>query len=131
MKQSLKRDSLALCADSVLADRRLIISGIGLLVILPMCFPRNLGALAWVSVAAVVGFIFTAIAVVVRGLGLVHRRPHDVRYDDVYMWRFNYQALFSIPIVVFGFNCHANVVTIMTCVPCPAMMQLRLSFSAI
>ena len=53
-------------ADGVLADRRLLITGIGLLVILPMCFPRNLGALAWVSVSAVIGFLFTAIAVVTR-----------------------------------------------------------------
>ena len=38
---------------SVLADRRLVITTIGLLVVLPMCFPRDLGALAWVSMAAV------------------------------------------------------------------------------
>jgi hypothetical protein len=38
---------------SFLADRRLVITTIGLLVILPMCFPRELGALAWVSMAAV------------------------------------------------------------------------------
>ena len=38
---------------SVLADRRLVIATIGLLVVLPMCFPRDLGALAWVSMAAV------------------------------------------------------------------------------
>lgn len=53
-------------ADGVLADRRLLIAGIGLLVVLPMCFPRNLGALAWVSVGAVVGFVFTAVTVVLR-----------------------------------------------------------------
>ena len=39
--------------DSFLADRRLVITTIGLLLILPMCFPRDLGALAWVSMAAV------------------------------------------------------------------------------
>lgn len=37
----------------MLADRRLVIATIGLLVVLPMCFPRDLGALAWVSMAAV------------------------------------------------------------------------------
>ena len=40
-------------ADSILADRRIIISAITLIVIMPLCFPRELGALAWVSIAAV------------------------------------------------------------------------------
>ena len=40
-------------ADSVLADRRLVITVVTLVVILPLCFPRELGALAWVSMAAV------------------------------------------------------------------------------
>ena len=40
-------------ADSILADRRLVITVITLIVILPLCFPRELGALAWVSMAAV------------------------------------------------------------------------------
>ena len=40
-------------ADSVLADRRLVIAVVGLMVILPLCFPRELGALSWVSAAAV------------------------------------------------------------------------------
>ena len=103
-----------LSADSTLADRRLIIVVVALLVILPMCLPRDLGALAWVSMAAVVGFIFTAIAVVTRGTQIVQRRPQDIRYDNVALFHWDFQALFAIPIVVFGFNCHANVVTIMT-----------------
>ena len=110
-------------ADGVLADRRLLIALIGLLVILPMCFPRNLGALAWVSVLAVVGFIFTAIAVVVRGSVIVRSRPELIRYDHVAWFHWDFNALFAIPVVVFGFNCHANVVTIMTCAP-PLSLRL-------
>ena len=40
-------------ADSIIADRRLVITMVTLVVILPLCFPRELGALAWVSMAAV------------------------------------------------------------------------------
>lgn len=40
-------------ADSLLADRRLVIAVLGVVVVLPLCFPRDLGALAWVSAAAV------------------------------------------------------------------------------
>jgi len=39
-----------------MADRRLVITMITLVVILPLCFPRELGALAWVSMAAVSPF---------------------------------------------------------------------------
>ena len=40
-------------ADSIFADRRLVITLVTLVIILPLCFPRELGALAWVSMAAV------------------------------------------------------------------------------
>lgn len=107
----------------MLADRRLIITFIGVVVILPMCFPRQLGALAWVSIGAVVGFVFTAVAIVVRGSAIVHARPVEFRYEHVALFHWDIRALFAIPIVVFGFNCHANVVTVMTCAACRMLSQ--------
>ncbi|BDA50337.1 Putative sodium-coupled neutral amino acid transporter 7 [Coccomyxa sp. Obi] len=97
--------------ESFLADRRFVITTIGMLLILPMCFPRELGALAWVSMAAVIGFMYTAIVIVIRGTEMVMERGdlHDVK-----LFRWSFDALFAVPIVVFGFNCHANVVTIFT-----------------
>ena len=85
-----------------------------------MCFPRNLGALAWVSVTAVIGFVFVVIAVMVRGTHIVKLRFPGHRWDDAQLINFNLQALSAVPIVVFGFNCHANVVTIMSCAPLAA-----------
>ena len=64
------------------------------------------------SVVQVLGFVFTAVAVVVRSAELVAQRGN---WSDVHTFRCDYQALFAIPIVVFGFNCHANVVTIFSC----------------
>ena len=40
---------------------------------------------------------------------------HDL--SDVRLFAWDYEALFALPIVVFGFNCHANVVTIFRCAP--------------
>ena len=40
-------------ADSIFADRRLVITIVTFVIVLPLCFPRELGALAWVSMAAV------------------------------------------------------------------------------
>ncbi len=53
--------------DSLLGDRRVVTSFLALFVITPMCFPRRLGALAWVSMAAVIGFLYTAVIIVIRG----------------------------------------------------------------
>jgi hypothetical protein len=35
-------------------------------------------------------------------------------WEGVDLIRFDYGALFAVPIVVFGFNCHANAVGTMT-----------------
>lgn len=58
------------------------------------------------------GFIFTAAAVVARSAQMVTERGD---WADIKLFHWDYQALFAIPIVVFGFNCHANVVTIFSC----------------
>eukprot|EP00878_Enallax_costatus_P011109 GHUV01011602.1.p1 GENE.GHUV01011602.1~~GHUV01011602.1.p1 ORF type:complete len:461 (+),score=81.03 GHUV01011602.1:314-1696(+) len=75
-----------------------------------MCFPRNLHALERISVAAVLGFIYTAIAVLVRGGQTVLSRPDP--WENVSLFNVNIKALYALPIVVFGFNCHANVVSV-------------------
>lgn len=59
----------------------------------------------------VIGFIYTAIVIVIRGTEIVIERG-DLHVVRLFRWEFD--ALFAIPIVVFGFNCHANVVTIFT-----------------
>lgn len=57
----------------------------------------------------VIGFIYTAVVVVIRGSQIAADRGD---FSDVKLFNWSFDALFAIPIVVFGFNCHANVVTI-------------------
>lgn len=64
--------------------------------------------------AQVLGFVYTAVAVVVRSSELVTARGD---WSDIHTFNWSYEALFAIPIIVFGFNCHANVVTIFSCAP--------------
>ena len=59
----------------------------------------------------VIGFIYTAVVVVIRGSQIAAERGD---FSDVKLFNWSFDALFAIPIVVFGFNCHANVVTIFT-----------------
>lgn len=65
--------------------------------------------------AAVVGFIYTAVAIVVRASMITSQR--EKRFEAIALFHWDVGALFAIPIIVFGFNCHANVVTIFTCAP--------------
>lgn len=60
--------------------------------------------------AAVIGFIYTAIAIVVRACQITSHR--EAPFGEILLFRWDFGALFAIPIIVFGFNCHANVVTI-------------------
>ncbi|MEW5314672.1 MAG: hypothetical protein WDW38_006147 [Sanguina aurantia] len=69
-------------------------------------------ALSSLSSIAVAGFVYTALAVVYSGLQLAAARPPGRHWEGMQLVKWDLQALYAIPIVVFGFNCHANVVTI-------------------
>ena len=68
-------------ADSIFADRRLVITIVTFVVILPLCFPRELGALAWVSMAAVrlgpMSALLPVLAEMVQGAGHSCVEQHD------------------------------------------------------
>uniref|UniRef100_A0A7S3VGS3 Amino acid transporter transmembrane domain-containing protein n=1 Tax=Dunaliella tertiolecta TaxID=3047 RepID=A0A7S3VGS3_DUNTE len=93
-------------------DRRIVISFVGLGVLYPLCCLRRLGHLSLVSVFAVLGFMYTSGIVLYQG-GKVATERHDFM-EGVELFHFNIKALYAIPIVVFGFNCHANVVAVFT-----------------
>ena len=60
------------------------------------------------------GFIYTS-AVVLRNCFAVMRAREAEglsAWEGVELIRLDFGALFAIPIVVFGFNCHANAVPI-------------------
>ncbi|GLC38252.1 hypothetical protein PLESTB_000940900 [Pleodorina starrii] len=92
------------------SDRHLIIGLLGLGVLLPMCLPRQMGALAAMNRVAVLGFLLGAGLVVFRGMQVALERPELM--SGVRLFNIGYHTLFAIPILVFGFNCHAMVVTI-------------------
>ncbi|GBF99905.1 hypothetical protein Rsub_12813 [Raphidocelis subcapitata] len=92
-------------------DRQPILLGVGLLVILPMCFARSLAALEWVSAGAVAGFLYTSAAVLLRGSQVVAARTNP--WAGILLWQPDLrQALYSVSILVFGFNSSANAISI-------------------
>ncbi|KAF6257139.1 transmembrane amino acid transporter protein-domain-containing protein [Scenedesmus sp. NREL 46B-D3] len=95
--------------EAWLSQRPVVVLTAGALALL-MCFPRNLSALERVSFAAVLGFLYTAGAVLVRGTQAITAKPDP--WAGVTLLNTDIQALYAISIVVFGFNCHANVVSV-------------------
>jgi amino acid permease len=84
-------------------------------VVFPLCLPADLAALEAVSAAAVAGFAFTSFVVVLRGWQRAMARPAAERFSHVRAWRpaaGGRGLLDAVPLIVFGFNSHANVVTI-------------------
>ncbi|PNW81882.1 hypothetical protein CHLRE_06g264450v5 [Chlamydomonas reinhardtii] len=104
--------SLAAAAGlpALVANRQHIVGFLGLCVMLPMCLPKNLGALAAMNQIAVLGFLVGAAMVSFRGMQIALQRPDLMA--GVRLFEMDYDSLFAIPIVVFGFNCHAMVVSI-------------------
>uniref|UniRef100_A0A7S0RPD5 Amino acid transporter transmembrane domain-containing protein n=1 Tax=Chlamydomonas leiostraca TaxID=1034604 RepID=A0A7S0RPD5_9CHLO len=100
----------ALGEEHPLAHRNMIITVLGVVVLLPLCMLKRLGHLSSVSTAAVCGFLFTAGVIMVSGVRAALQRGSVL--EGVELFRFDAGALYAIPIIVFGFNCHANVVSI-------------------
>mmetsp|Transcript_11114 Transcript_11114/g.19381 ORF Transcript_11114/g.19381 Transcript_11114/m.19381 type:complete len:510 (-) Transcript_11114:222-1751(-) len=110
-------DTLSAFATNVLPEgsphlnRRHVIIGASML-LLPLCMLRRLGHLSHLSALAVSGFVYTAGVVI--GVGAVEARKRSHPLEGVALFHWSGSALFALPIVVFGFNSHANVVSIFT-----------------
>lgn len=92
-------------------NRALVISAVAV-ALAPLCLLKRITALSALSSVAIVGFVYTSIAIVVYGVSVVKARPEP--FEGINLSFTNLQSyLFAIPIVVFGFNCHANVVVVM------------------
>ncbi|GFH28369.1 uncharacterized protein HaLaN_26847 [Haematococcus lacustris] len=93
-----------------LVQRDVIITGLGLGLLLPLCLLKKLGHLSSLSTLAVAGFMFTAGVVMYQGTRLVLQRPDHL--EGVVWWKWDLGTLYAVPIITFGFNCHSNVVSI-------------------
>ncbi|KAI8469768.1 MAG: transmembrane amino acid transporter protein-domain-containing protein [Monoraphidium minutum] len=86
-----------------------LLAAVGVL-LLPLCFQKNLSAMEYVSGAAVLGFLYTSVAVSVRGIQTAAARPDP--WAGISWIHWDAPALYAVSLVIFGFNCHANVVSV-------------------
>ena len=106
---SLARSAVA-DANSILAQRWLWTSAPAVLVCLPLCLTRSLGALSVVSSMAVVALIYTTLAIM--GLSTERIAEHPEVTDAAVMFSFTWDSFKALPMLVFAFQCHATVVQI-------------------
>jgi amino acid permease len=92
---------------------QVIIAVIGVTFLLPLCFIKRIGALSALSSVAVVGFLYTSVVVLRNAFLVMSERSGERKspWEGVELIKFDFGALFALPIVVFGFNCHANSVS--------------------
>jgi len=95
---------------SLLANRHVIIGTLGVFLMLPLCFMRRLGALSALSSIAVLGFLYTTACILYQGYTVAMSREDP--WEGVELLHLDLRAMFALPIIVFGFNCHANAVPI-------------------
>ncbi|KAF8059975.1 slc38a7 [Scenedesmus sp. PABB004] len=122
--------ALHLGPAALASQRPVVLAAAGALVTL-LCFPRHLSALENMSFLAVLGFLYTAGVVLLRGLQAVAARPDP--WAGVALFRGDVTALYAISIAVYGFNCHANVVSVfyeLEHYPSPLIPRLPASPSA-
>jgi sodium-coupled neutral amino acid transporter 7/8 len=125
---------LIIMADSILSIVQALFVGLSLsrvvliaaiaLTLTPLCLIKRITALSALSSVAIVGFFYTSAAILFNAITVVTSRPDPLEGINLYFTDLS-SYLFAIPVVVFGFNCHANVVVVMheletSNSPCPA-----------
>jgi hypothetical protein len=106
---SLARSAVA-DSGSIMAQRWIWTSAPALLVCLPLCLTRSLGALAAVSSMAVVALIYTTLAIM--GLSTERIMEHPEVMGEIVMFGSILDSFKALPMLVFAFQCHATVVEI-------------------
>lgn len=106
---------LELCGHSVgdqwWETRQFVILVVSVIGILPVCLKKRLGDSAMVSVLNMVAFI--AIVVSLVGVSVAHILMDAHRFEDVDLFPDGIKGLMkAIPICVFAFQCHAQVISV-------------------
>lgn len=96
--------------DTWFTKRDMVISFISCACILPLCFPRRLTALAGVSALTLYGLFVVVGAIVYRSVQIVKVDPSH--WGQMSPFSPSWEFLAALPIFVFGFQCHTNVIAV-------------------
>mmetsp|Transcript_41652 Transcript_41652/g.98758 ORF Transcript_41652/g.98758 Transcript_41652/m.98758 type:complete len:480 (+) Transcript_41652:201-1640(+) len=98
--------------DSFWSRRWVDVTLPGVVICLPLCLTRSLGALSAVSSLAVVALAYTTAVIVTMSLGEIKNNPQVLHEAELI--RISSDSIHALPMMVFAFQCHTTVVQIFT-----------------
>lgn len=103
--------STVIALSGLSLDRTSVIAVLAL-ILTPLCCLQRITALSALSSVAILGFLYTSGAIVVNAVKVVGERENPFIGIDLYFTDLR-STFYAIPVIVFGFNCHANVTVVM------------------
>lgn len=101
---------------SVLVDRQALLLTLTLVFVLPLSLFRSLESLRFSSLFSIVCIVFMTLVIVIKYFQFVHQGlAPTIAYQFTHLALFDWKLahlLESIPLVVFAFTCHPNVLPI-------------------
>eukprot|EP00798_Chlamydomonas_sp_ICE-L_P023913 gene23913-9484_t len=97
--------------ESLLSNRQFVMLVLAVGAVLPMCLAKTLNALVPVYSSAFLCFLYTAAVVVFESGQEFSKRSPDP-FEGVVWLKCDVGVLYALPIIVFGFNCHTNVLNL-------------------
>ncbi|CAI5731435.1 unnamed protein product [Hyaloperonospora brassicae] len=103
-------------SSSIFLDRQALIVMLTCFLVLPLSLLRSLESLRFSSLFSIVCIVFMALVIVVKYLQFVHEgvaptMAYQLTHLALFDWRLSH-LLRAIPLIVFSFTCHPNVLPI-------------------
>lgn len=107
---------LGSASQSVLVDRQALILALACIFVLPLSLFRSLGSLRFSSLFSIVCIVFMTLVIVIKYFQFVHQGlapsiSYQFSHLTLFDWRLTH-LLEAIPLVVFAYTCHPNVLPI-------------------
>lgn len=107
---------LGSASQSVLVDRQALILALTCIFVLPLSLFRSLESLRFSSLFSIVCIVFMTLVIVIKYFQFVHQGlaptiGYQLSHLKLFDWRLTH-LLESIPLVVFAYTCHPNVLPI-------------------
>ncbi|ETK77074.1 hypothetical protein L915_16644 [Phytophthora nicotianae] len=110
------RTFLGSTSESIFLDRQALILMLTGLLVLPLSLLRSLESLRFSSLFSIVCIMFMALVIVIKYFQFVHEGlaptiAYQLKHLPLFDWRLSH-LLRAVPLVVFSFTCHPNVLPI-------------------
>ncbi|KAL6772315.1 hypothetical protein ACKKBG_A29755 [Auxenochlorella protothecoides x Auxenochlorella symbiontica] len=101
---------LGALGDHWFTHRNAVLPFFSAVLMFPLCLPRTLDAIVGVSAVALYGIVAMVGIVTYRNAGIIAVEPSP--WAEVQPFNVSLDALAAVPIIIFGMQCHAQVITV-------------------